>query len=159
MNKFNVNSRDSQATAVTPIPPVAFDYAEYAKYGAAKRGGIQRFLDAESGVLVYRRMRAGECFSGQCRDIEYSLAMQLGALQKSMMYEADIPNFLEPWYGIGTAAAAFGIDYLWEEGQAPAIRPAFATVAEALACKTRPIKDTACGRHTLEMTSFCYHIL
>jgi len=154
MNEFDVSISDSQATAVAPLTPGAFDYAAYANYAAAKRDSIQRFLTAESGVLVYRRMRAGECFSGQCRNMEYSLAMQLGALQKSMAYEADIPNFLEPWYGIGTAAAAFGIDYVWEEGQAPAIRPAFATVAEALACNARPIEDTACGRHTLDMISF-----
>ncbi len=154
MKEFDVSTHDAQATTVTPVASESFDYTAYAKYTAAKRDSIQRFLAEESGGLVYRRMRAGECFSGQCRDMAYSLAMQLGALQKSIMYEADIPNFLEPWYGIGTAAAAFGIDYCWEEGQAPAIRPAFATVAEALACKTRPIKETACGRHTLDMISF-----
>ncbi len=33
-----------------------------------------------------------------------SLEWQLGALKKSMEYKADIPNFLEPWYGIGTIA-------------------------------------------------------
>ncbi len=115
MNEFDVSKRDSQATAVKPVAPEALDYPAYANYAAAKREGIQRFLDAESGILVYRRMRAGACFSGQCRDMEYSLAMQLGTLQKSMAYEADIPNFLEPWYGIGTAAAAFDIDYVWEE--------------------------------------------
>jgi len=153
MKEFDTSIRDSQATAVEPIAPDAFDYVAYADYVSEKSESIQRFLAADSGVLVYRRMRAGECFSGQCRDMEYSLAMQLGALQKSMAYKADIPNFLEPWYGIGTAAAAFGIDYVWDEGQAPAIRPAFTTVAEALACKTTPIKDTECGRHTLEMIS------
>ena len=154
MKEFDTSISDSQATAVEPIAPDLFDYAAYAEYAADKSETIQRFIEADSGLLVYRRMRAGECFSGQCRDMEYSLAMQLGALQKSMAYAADIPNFLEPWYGIGTAAAAFGIDYEWEEGQAPAIRPAFDTVAEALACETLSIKDTDCGRHTLEMINY-----
>ena len=153
MKAFDTSISDSQATAVEPVAPDAFDYAAYADYAAEKSESIERFLSAESGVLVYRRMRAGECFSGQCRDMEYSLAMQLGALQKSMEYEADIPNFLEPWYGIGTAAAAFGIDYVWEAGQAPAIRPAFDTVRAALEYDAKPIKDTECGRHTLDMIS------
>ena len=100
MQEFDLGISDSQATVVEPVAPEAFDCAAYASYVAGKSDDIQRFLDAESGVLVYRRMRAGECFSGRCRDMEYSLAMQLGALQKSMAYEADIPNFLEPWYGI-----------------------------------------------------------
>ena len=30
------------------------------------------------------------------------------------------PNFLEPWYGIGVVAGAFGVPYVWKEGQAPA---------------------------------------
>ena len=33
--------------------------------------------------------------------------------------------FLEPWYGIGTVASAFGLDYVWKEGQAPVVRPRF----------------------------------
>jgi len=49
-----------------------------------------------------------------------------------MKYRADIPNFLEPWYGIGTIASAFGLDYIWYEGQAPTTRPPFNSIKEAL---------------------------
>ena len=62
-----------------------------------------------------------------------SLELQLGALNESMKYKADIPNFLEPWYGIGIITSAFGLDYIWhEEGQAPVTRPPFNSIKEAL---------------------------
>jgi hypothetical protein len=37
-------------------------------------------------------------------------------IEKSMKYRADIPNFVVSWYGIGTIASAFGIDYICYEG-------------------------------------------
>ena len=119
MARFDTSLSDSQATAVDPVAPEQFDYAAYADYAAEKEDGIRRFVAADSGVLVYRRVRAGECFAGSCHDMQYSLALQLGALEKSVAYEADIPNFLEPWYGIGVLAAAYGVEYLWHGDAAP----------------------------------------
>lgn len=152
--KFDTTLNDSQATAVEPLSPEAFDYEAYAAYESALQDRCRHFVEADSGILIYRRTRVAEVFAAGCRDMERSLACQLGALTASMAFKADVPNFLEPWYGIGTAAAAFGLDYIWEKGQAPAIRPAFASVRDALDYDAVPIKDTACGRHTLEMISY-----
>ena len=71
-----------------------------------------------------------------------------------MMYKADIANFLEPWYGIGTLASAFGVNYLWPGHQAPVVQPAFTSVRDALAVEPIPIERTAIGRHTLEMIEY-----
>ncbi|MFW5944574.1 MAG: uroporphyrinogen decarboxylase family protein, partial [Bacteroidota bacterium] len=89
-----------------------------------------------------------------CRDMKQSLEWQLGGLSKSMDYKADIPNFIEPWYGIGTIASAFGIDYQWESGQAPAFRPPFQSVDEALEKELIPVEETAIGQHTLQMIEY-----
>jgi len=78
----------------------------------------------------------------------------LGALQESTRYAADIPNFLEPWYGIGTVASAFGVDYEWPDGQAPAIRPPFKSVQDALNYNLKPIEETAIGKNTLSMIEY-----
>ncbi len=136
------------------MSPADFDFEVYAAYEAELQKRCRNFVAADSGILVYRRMRVASVFSAGCRDMEMSLRWQLGGLAASMDYEADIPNFLEPWYGIGTAAAAFGLDYIWGEGQAPAIYPTFNSVQDALDCATIPIKNTECGRHTLEMTEY-----
>lgn len=151
---FDQSTADSQATPIEPISPEAFDFDAYADYETALLSRCKDFWEANSGVLVYRRMRAVEVFSSGCRDMERSLALQLGALRKSMEYPADIPNFLEPWYGIGTVASAFGIDYTWPPGQAPAFAPPFKSITEALEMPVIPVKDTPIGRHTLHRIEY-----
>ena len=150
-DSFNTSLADSQATQVTPIAPERFDIERYAAYAEELDERCARFWQADQGVLVYRRMRVKEVFAEDCRDRERSLAWQLGALEASMAYEADIPNFLEPWYGLGTVAAAYGFDYRWEAGQAPAVDGKFATTADLVAAPYRPVAETNIGRHTLEM--------
>ncbi|MBR7169772.1 MAG: hypothetical protein IKD17_05010 [Alistipes sp.] len=151
---FNTSLADSQATHVTPISPERFDRARYADYAAQLDERCARFWQAEEGVLVYRRMRVKEVFAEDCRDWERSLAWQLGALDASMAYKADVANFLEPWYGLGTVAAAYGFDYRWEAGQAPAVDGKFATTTELVAAPFRPVAETPIGRHTLDMVSY-----
>ncbi len=156
-NEFNTESSDSQGTEVTPVAPDRFDLDAYADYEAALLERNRRFWQADSGVAVYRRFRVPACFSWMCRDMEASLAHQLGALQASMAYPADIANFLEPWYGIGTLASAFGIDYLWPENQAPVVPHAFSSLQEVLGHATVPVEKTAIGKRTLEMIEYFLH--
>jgi hypothetical protein len=151
---FDTSKRDSQATDITPVSPEKFDLDAYAAYEPALLEKSGAFWKTASGVAVYRRMRAAEVFADGSRDMKYSLALQLGCLQKSMAFKADIPNFLEPWYGIGCGAAAYGADYVWNPGQSPAVHHRFSTVADALQYTPQPIAQTAIGKHTLEMIEY-----
>ncbi len=153
-NKFDNTLRDSQATDVEPIKPEDFDLQTYAEYVDELNLTCAEFQDKDSGILVYRRMRVAECFSSGCRDMQASLAAQLGALQKSMDFKADVPNFLEPWYGIGTVASAYGGEYIWHPGEAPAMIPRFATIDEALNADPVPVAETNIGKHTLNMIEY-----
>jgi hypothetical protein len=99
-------------------------------------------------------MRIAKVFSYGCKDMRASLEWQLGGLKKSMEFKADVPNFLTPWYGIGTIASAFGADYIWKEKQAPAIRPKFESVKEALDYTPVAVSQTRIGRHTLDMIDY-----
>ncbi|MBN1362724.1 MAG: hypothetical protein JW993_19150 [Sedimentisphaerales bacterium] len=151
VNEFNTESADAQGTEVTPVAPDRFDFDAYADYEAALLERNRRFWQARSGVAVYRRFRVPACFSWMCKDMEASLAHQLGALQASTAYAADIANFLEPWYGIGTLASAFGVDYVWPDNQAPVMPHAFGSLDDLLVKAAVPIEETAIGRHTLKM--------
>ena len=151
---FDQTGIDVQATPAEPVSPEAFDFEAYAGYEASLLERCRAFWKADSGVLVWRRMRIAEVFSWGCRDMKASLEWQLGGLQKSMKFKADVPNFIVPWYGIGTVAGAFGADYIWKEKQAPAIRPVFSSVKEALQYKSVPVSQTHIGRHTLEMNDY-----
>jgi hypothetical protein len=148
---FDQTSADVQATPIDPVTPEAFDFEAYEEYEVERLERCHDFWQAESGVLVWRRMRSAEVFTYGCRDMNTSLQLQLGALQKGMKYKADVPNYLVPWYGIGTTASAFGADYIWKEKQAPAIRPRFQTVREALEYEPMPVSESHIGKHTLEM--------
>ena len=151
---FDHHCVDSQGTRVTAMAPSTFDIARYTHYESDLLERNRTFWDAPSGVLVYRRFRVPSVFSYDCRDMERSLALQLGALWESMRYEADIPNFLEPWYGIGTVASAYGISYFWEAGQAPATRAPFSSVQDALTYKPLPVEETSIGKQTLRMIEY-----
>jgi hypothetical protein len=151
---FDQTGIDVQATPAEPVSPEAFDFEAYADYEASLLERCRAFWKAESGVLVWRRMRIAEVFSWGCRDMKASLEWQLGGLQKSMKFIADVPNFLVPWYGIGTVAGAFGADYIWKEKQAPALRPMFSSVREALQYKSVPVTQARIGKHTLEMIDY-----
>lgn len=153
-DEFNVNLADSQATAVTPIEAEKFDIEEYAAYARALDETCKKFWESNSGVLVYRRMRVKEVFAEDCRDMKKSLEWQLGALRQSMKFKADIPNFLEPWYGLGTVASAYGFGYIWEKGLAPAVDGKFASTSELLAAPYKPVAETEIGKHTLEMVNY-----
>jgi len=147
-------STDVQATPAEPVCPQDFDFEAYADYEASLLERCRAFWKSDSGVLVWRRMRIAEVFSWGCKDMKASLEWQLGGLKKSMEFKADVPNFLVPWYGIGTIASAFGADYIWKEKQAPAIRPMFGSVEDAINCSPVPVSQTNIGRHTLKMIDY-----
>ncbi len=153
-NKFDTGSSDAQATKVDPLKVSDFDFDAYRHYNQKLTTRCEKFMEAASGALVYRRMRVAEVFSYGCRDMKQSLEWQLGALQKSMDYEADVPNFLEPWYGIGVIGTAFGLEYIWNPGQAPAVKPAFNTIDEVLSYDAMPVKDTEVGKYSLRMIEY-----
>lgn len=152
--KFDIKLSDSQATEVKPIDPVDFNYDVYQTYAHGLNERCKTFWKQTSGVLVYRRMRVGACFSYESRDMKQSLALQLGALEKSMHFKADVPNFLEPWYGIGTIASAFGVDYIWKEGNAPAMKPPYNSIDEVLSCNMVEVHETPIGSQTIDMIKY-----
>ncbi|RLD70933.1 MAG: hypothetical protein DRI98_06620 [Bacteroidetes bacterium] len=154
MTKFDTSKNDAQATRVNPVKVSDFPFQAYQQYDQKLTERCLNFMRSDSGALVYRRMRVAEVFSYGCRDMNQSLEWQLGALQKSMAYEADVPNFLEPWYGIGMVACSFGIDYIWNKGQSPATKPAFQTIDEAMSFDIKPVIETEVGQHSLKMIEY-----
>ena len=153
-NSFDTQLADSQATEVSPVSLKAFDFEAYEDYEHGLRERCRSFWASDSGVLVYRRMRVAEVFSWACRDMRLSLELQLGGLNKSMDYKGDVPNFLEPWYGIGVVASSFGPNYEWCDGLAPLMRPIFSSVEQASESRSVPVAETEVGKHVLAMIDF-----
>ncbi len=145
---------DSQGTEVQPCRIEEFDFERFREKEAEGKEKRERFAAASEGVLVHRRFRVPRVFSYGCGDKKDSLEWQLGALKASLDFPMDIPNFLEPWYGIGTIASCFGAEYVWNQGQAPAVHPPFSSIPEALEYNPAAVKETTIGKKTLEMIEY-----
>lgn len=152
--KFDTTLRDSQGTEVAPVKPEDFDLDAYQEYEAGLLEGNKKFVEASSGLQVYRRVRANGVFYDKCKDYKESLALQLGALKESMKYKADVANFLEPWYGIGYIASCFGAEYEWKPEQAPHVKAKFSSMQEILDSDFVPIDQTKEGKQILEMVEY-----
>lgn len=152
--KFDTTLRDSQGTKVAPVKPEDFDLDAYAEYEQVLYERNKTFWEGERGLLVYRRVRADGVFYDKCHDYRESLELQLGALKASMDYQADIANFLEPWYGIGYIASCFGSRYRWIAEQAPSVEAKFSSSKEILDSDFVPISQTMEGRTHLEMIEY-----
>ena len=70
---FQYDKRDSQGTRVTPVSCEAFDFVRYAEYEESLKERQKEFLEADEGILVYRRVRADGVFYDKCRDWKESL--------------------------------------------------------------------------------------
>ncbi len=156
-DSFDFTLADSQATVVRQLEPTDFNVTRYADYAAELDERCDKFWKADEGILVYRRMRVKDVFAQDSRSMEKSLRWQLGALEESMKFKSDVPNFLEPWHGLGTVASAYGFGYLWEEGQAPAVDGKFGSVRELVNAPFTAVKNTEIGRYTLDMTRYFKH--
>ncbi len=152
-NVFDVNKRDAQATVIAPMKVADFDIERYADYEASLLEGNKKFFEGKSGIQVYRRVRADGVFFNKSRDYKESLELQLGALTKSLEFKADIANFLEPWYGIGYIASAFGHGYHWGEGS-PEVRDHFSSMEEILKIDPIPLDKSPIGKHMLETIEY-----
>jgi hypothetical protein len=151
---FNYALKDAQAMPVTPIEPQDFDLARYEAFAAEADQHYADFLSRPDGLAVWQRVRVGEVFRDACRDRRQSLRLQLGGLLKSLAYATDAPTYLEPWYGIGTTASAFGGEYDWLEGQAPVVRPLYTAIDEAPPLAPRDFDQAPIMRHTLDTIEY-----
>lgn len=151
---FDYKSNDSQAMPVTLVEPARFDFARYEEYAHQADQWYTAFLQSKQGIAVWQRVRVGEVFRDACRDMRVSLQLQLGGLMKSLDYATDAPTYLEPWYGIGTTASAFGGEYDWPLGQAPVVRPQYKSIGEVPKLVPRNFANVPIMCYTLETIEY-----
>ncbi len=152
--KFDHTQKDAMAMPVQPMDIGDFDLARYEAFAAEADQRYAAFLTQKDGVAVWQRVRAGEVFRDACCDMRESLRWQLGALTRTMDYLTDAPTYLEPWYGIGTTAAAFGADYEWQPGQAPAVKPRYTSLPEVEDFVAHAPENVPILRYTLETIDY-----
>jgi hypothetical protein len=151
---YDATLKDPMAMPVSPVEPDDFDLAKYEAYAAECDQRYADFMQKDEGVIVWQRVRVGEVFREDCRDYQVSLRWQLGALTKSLDFATDAPTYLEPWYGIGTIASVFGVDYVWHPGQAPAVEPIYESTPDVSQLVPRDSDDVAILRYTRQTVEY-----
>ncbi|MFC1961023.1 uroporphyrinogen decarboxylase family protein [Chloroflexota bacterium] len=152
---FDYTRVDPWSMSVQPVEPAAFDFARYEAFALAADERYAEFMAKDEGIMVWQRVRAADVFRAGCRDMAYSLRLQMGCLTQAMDCLTDAPAYLEPWYGIGTIGSAFGGEYFWAEGQSPAMEPMYQTL-EDVPDNLAPMDfaDVPIMQHTLKMIEY-----
>ena len=139
---------------VAPMEPADFDFSRFEAHALEADQRYAEFLRKPEGIAVWQRARVADVFLDGCSDMQRSLRHQLGALSKSVAYHTDAPAYLEPWYGIGIAASAFGGEYDWPPGQAPVFRPVYRSLDEISDLMARDPGEVPIMAHTLAMIEY-----
>ena len=92
---------------------------KYHEVRAKKLPKIQRFWD-NAGVNFLVMQRAPSNIWKGCNTIEASFEENINTFVKELEIQTDHIPYLEPWFGTGVFANAYGCKYLWREDEAPA---------------------------------------
>jgi hypothetical protein len=152
--EYDYKISDTWAMPIEPMEIADFDIARYEDFALAADQRYADFMKKDEGIAVWQRVRAEDVFRDGCGDMQYSLNLQLGGLNKSMNYLTDAPTYLEPWYGIGTIGSAFGGEYVWNDGQSPAMKAVYQTLDEVPYLVPKDFDDVPIMCHTMKMIEF-----
>jgi uroporphyrinogen-III decarboxylase len=100
------------------MTPRQFDFHRFAEFRAEREEGMRSFLAGRADSNVLMLEKAGSDYT-KCRTPQESLACQLDAITRQMDIGGDHVPFLEPWFGVGVYANAFGAEYVWVENESP----------------------------------------
>jgi hypothetical protein len=80
---------------------------------------IDEFFNGDRGFLVVQKP-PGKVWE-RCNEIKTMTEENIIAFEEHLGYDwtDDLP-YLEPWFGVGVYANAFGCEYMWREGESPA---------------------------------------
>jgi hypothetical protein len=100
------------------MKPRDFDFVRFSEWIAEREERMRAFLEgrSESNVVLLEKNIANYVV---CRTPQESLSCQLDAITQQMDSGSDYMPFLEPWFGVGVYATAFGAKYTWIDGEAP----------------------------------------
>jgi len=86
-----------------------------------------------------------------CADRNRFLAMNLWGMAESAKWKSDtVFPHLQPWFGVGVIATAFGTEYIWKGNSAPQTHPVFRSVDELGRIETPEVGRTKPMKEVLD---------
>ena len=103
------------------MKPSEFDFSRFKDWLAPREMRMRQFLSGEGESNLHLIEKEWEDFL-ICRTPQESLQVQLDAITRQMEACSDYVPFLEPWFGVGVFANAFGAEYVWVDGESAQTR-------------------------------------
>jgi hypothetical protein len=101
------------------------------KYETVKDKRISRLVDFEKGARPFLVCTDfPNSFVSNCNSIERSFNANLADFAAALDIPSDTLPYLEPWFGTGVYANAFGCKYFWREGESPACHYAYRSIEQ-----------------------------
>ena len=126
--------------------------AGYHRARTAREARMRRFLAGEEPYVVLQR--ADRRRITRCRTPQESLDANLALFEAELDAPSDHLPFLEPWFGTGVYANAFGCPYVWRDGESPAVRYRYHTLAEVRDIETPDWREAEICRLVLDGIRF-----
>lgn len=95
-----------------------FDFARFREYRTERVERLRAFLEGRGDTTVLFEEKVFTGFD-TCRTPQESLARQLDGITQQMSHDSDFIPYLEPWFGVGVFANAYGAEYVWTDGESP----------------------------------------
>lgn len=112
---------------------------KYEKIKARRIGKIEDFQSGKRPYLV--SMTGSSTFYHNCNSIEDSFNANIADFENALDIPSDTLPHLEPWFGTGVYAEAFGCEYFWRQDESPAVRYAYKTLDEVKQIKKPSWRD------------------
>lgn len=100
------------------MKPSEFDFVRFDEWLGEREEKVRRWLAGKGDSNILLLEVAGSDYT-TCRTPKESLECQLEAVNRQMDLAGDHIPFLEPWFGVGVFANAFGAEYVWTKGESP----------------------------------------
>ncbi|MBN1553419.1 MAG: hypothetical protein JXA11_01640 [Phycisphaerae bacterium] len=121
---------------------------QYQKVRSGRESRTKQFLDGSRKYLIFQTPDGNvwsdartpeECFE---RNIEY--------VEKSLDIPSDHLPLMEPWFGTGVYANMYGCEYVWRDGEAPAVHYLYHQLDEVVGLAKPRWQDSPVARLVLE---------
>lgn len=116
-----------------------FDFGCFREFRSRREEELANFINGKSQSNIFLKEVAFENFYA-CRNRKESLELQLDAITRQMDLKSGNIPYLEPWFGVGVYANAFGAEYIWPpEGVKESPQTHYVAIAKKISknCRSR----------------------
>lgn len=125
------------------------------KYLKAYDQRIEKLLKFENKQLPFLVSIIGpSTFYTNCNTIEDSFAANLYDFEKALDIKSDSLPYLEPWFGTGLYANAFGCEYFWRQGDSPACHYKYKKIEDIFDVPTPDISQNPIFKMVLDAIEY-----